>query len=402
MRLAYVADGRSPISRNWMTHFIEAGHEVHLVSTFDCRPLDGLASLSFVPVAFSRAGRVADNSPAAASGPGRRVIGVRLRTAVRDWFGPLTIGPAARRLKQTLLHIEPDLVHAMRIPFEGVLAAASDPTPPLLISSWGNDFTLHASGSPILGRQTRATMIRADGLHADCQRDLRLAWKWGFARNRLQVVLPSAGGVRREVFHPGGGSDTRPSAPGPLLSDLPMSAQVVVNPRGLRAYIRNDTFFRAVPLILENHPETVFVCPSMQGASQAQSWIRRLGIESQVKLWPRLSAREMADVFRRASVAVSPSEHDGTPNSLLEAMACGCFPVAGDLESVREWIEPGVNGLLVNPADAVGLARAVSDVLSNPHLRGEAAHRNEQIIADRADYTHVMAAAEAFYRQFLP
>jgi glycosyltransferase involved in cell wall biosynthesis len=176
----------------------------------------------------------------------------------------------------------------------------------------------------------------------------------------------------------------------------------VVNPRGLRAYVRNDTFFRAIPLILRSHPDTVFVCPDMQGSSQVQSWVRRLGIEAHVRLWPRLSADEMADVFRRAEVAVSPSEHDGTPNTLLEAMACGCFPVAGDLESVREWIEPGVNGLLVTPSDPVSLARAVSDVLSDGDLRREAARRNQQIIADRANYAQVMAAADSFYQHFLP
>jgi glycosyltransferase involved in cell wall biosynthesis len=402
MRLAYVADGRSQISRSWMAHFIETGHEVHLVSTFDCQPIDGLASLGFIPVAFSRASRAVDDGAAFAGSPVRRLVGVRLMTTLRDWLGPLTIGPAAKRLSRMLRQIDPDLVHAMRIPFEGILAAASDPEAPLLVSSWGNDFTLHASGNPVLGRQTCAAMARADGLHADCQRDLRLAWKWGFPRNRLQIVLPGAGGVRREVFHPAGQPGTQDFSLRSALAGIPDSTPVVVNPRGLRAYIRNDTFFKAIPLILKSQPDTVFVCPAMQGASQAQSWVRRLGIEAHVRLWPRLSADEMADVFRRAAVAVSPSEHDGTPNTLLEAMACGCFPVAGDLDSVREWIEPGVNGLLVNPADPVSLARAVSDVLADGGLRKEAARRNQQIIADRADYARVMAAAESFYKQFLP
>jgi len=402
MRLAYVADGRSPISRSWMTHFIEAGHEVHMVSTFDCQPLDGLASLGFMPVAFSRARRAVDDGATATSGPARRVIGVRLMTTLRDWLGPLTIGPSARRLGGMLREIKPDLVHAMRIPFEGILAATSDPEAPLLISSWGNDFTLHATSNPVLGRQTRAAMARADGLHADCQRDLRLAWKWGFPRNRLQIVLPGAGGVRREVFYPAGQPDKQDVSRRSRLADLPDSTPVVINPRGLRAYVRNDTFFKAVPLILQSHPTAVFVCPGMGGASAAQSWVNRLGIAAHVKLWTRLTAQEMADVFRRAAVAVSPSEHDGTPNTLLEAMACGCFPVAGDLESVREWIEPGVNGLLVNPADPASVARAVSDVLSDEGMRKEAARRNQQIIADRADYARVMVAAESFYRQFLP
>src|SRR5262249_32615429 len=38
---------------------------------------------------------------------------------------------------------------------------------------------------------------------------------------------------------------------------------------------------------------------------------------------------------------------DGVSASLLEAMACGLFPVVSDLRSNRDWIDDGVNGLLV-------------------------------------------------------
>ena len=78
-------------------------------------------------------------------------------------------------------------------------------------------------------------------------------------------------------------------------------------------------------------------------------------------------------IFRSAAVLVSPSTHDGTPNTLLEGMACGCFPVAGDLESIREWITPGVNGLLVDPSDADALAEAILSALDQPELRAKAA-----------------------------
>jgi glycosyltransferase involved in cell wall biosynthesis len=283
-----------------------------------------------------------------------------------------------------------------------MLAAASDPDAPLVVSTWGNDFTLHASANPLLGRWTGRAVKRADGLHADCQRDLRLAWKWGFPRNRLQIVLPGAGGVRRDVFFPALDNPASEDGDSPaFLDEIPVSAPVVVNPRGLRAYIRNDTFFRAVPLILERHPGTVFLCPAMEGSAEAEAWVRRVRGGEAVRLLPKLSPRQMAAVFRRSWTAVSPSEHDGTPNTLLEAMACGCLPIAGDLESVREWIEPGVNGLLVNPDDPVALARAVGDVVADSSLRREASRRNQQIIASRADYTQVMASAEAFYGQLL-
>ena len=106
-------------------------------------------------------------------------------------------------------------------------------------------------------------------------------------------------------------------------------------------------------------------------------------------------------MFHRAQVSVSISEHDGTPNSLLEAMTCGCFPIAGDIESLREWIVPGVNGLLVNPDSPEELASAVISALLNEKLRSDAAEKNRRIILERAESEVVRTKIEVFYNQCL-
>src|SRR5512140_3698252 len=52
--LFFVADGRSPTSRTWLTYWLENGHEVHLVSTYPCEPPEGLASFHILAVALGR------------------------------------------------------------------------------------------------------------------------------------------------------------------------------------------------------------------------------------------------------------------------------------------------------------------------------------------------------------
>ena len=76
---------------------------------------------------------------------------------------------------------------------------------------------------------------------------------------------------------------------------------------------------------------------------------RELGIEDTVELTPPLPHADMAALFRSAQVLVSPTTHDGTPNSLLEGMACGCFPVAGDQPGPYAPIAPET-GAVGNPA----------------------------------------------------
>jgi glycosyltransferase involved in cell wall biosynthesis len=135
----------------------------------------------------------------------------------------------------------------------------------------------------------------------------------------------------------------------------------------------------------------------MEGEPEAQRWVDQYRIGEYVSLMPKLSPRALADSFHSAQVMVSPSTHDGTPNSLLEAMACGVFPVCGDLESIREWIRHGENGLLVNPNDAEALADALLLALKDRAMRSRAAEINAKIVAERADYRVNMKRVEQFY-----
>jgi len=392
MRLLFVADGRSPIARSWIAYLLQAGHQVHLVSTFACDALPGLSSLHSLSVAFSRSGVSA--APGTAPGGARAM---RLRGWVRHWLGPWTVGRAAEQLTARVLEVQPHVVHAMRIPFEGMLSAGLPSGTPLLISVWGNDFTLHAGASPGMRRWTRRCVERADGLHVDCRRDLQLAQTWGFEPSRPSLVIPTNGGVQTQLFQPSEAPQL------PVDSDLARrlarlgERPVVVQPRGFRVYVRNDAFFQSVPEIVRQVPDVHFLCPGMAGEAEAERWLQRLGIQAAVSLLPRLTPAEMAAVFQRSRVAVSPTTHDGTPNTLLEAMATGVFPVAGDLDSLREWIEPGRNGLLVDPSDPAALAQAVVEGLRRDDLRRAAADANRRLVLERADYATCMRQAVELY-----
>jgi glycosyltransferase involved in cell wall biosynthesis len=297
--------------------------------------------------------------------------------------------------------IEPDLVHAMRIPFEGAIAAASTPTAPLLVSIWGNDFTLHAPASPMMRSLTKRTLKQTNALHTDNHRDAELAREWGFVGNRPQLILPANGGVRRDIFYPGEPGQSEHPALTHFLETLAPEVPVVVNPRGFRAYVRNDTFFKSIPKLLERVPSAVYLCPAMAGQRKAEEWVERLQIGGSVHLLPKLAPSDLAAVFRRAQVSVSPSEHDGTPNTLLEAMACSAYPVVGDLQSIREWIEDGRNGTLVDPASADQVAEAIAHALENAEVREQAAVENIRIVETRADYEQGMQRAQAFYEEVL-
>ncbi|MFH1523874.1 MAG: glycosyltransferase [Chloroflexota bacterium] len=392
MRILFVADGRSPTALNWLRHWVETGHEVHLVSTFPCDPLPGLASFHTLPVAFGgmAGGQVGKRGNATRRSGLMSYLRSPLRT-LRYFLGPLSLPFYQRHFRALVAELQPDLVHALRIPFEGMLAATLPVEIPLFVSIWGNDLTLHARGSFLMAAQTRRVLQRADGLLADTVRDIRLGREWGFSPDKPTLVVPGGGGIRLDEVE----ADSRSGVLPEKLPDGPL----IINPRGQRpGSLRQDVFFQAIPLVLEKVPQAVFACPLLAEDVESEQWVNRLGVRSRVKLWERLDRAQMWTLYKEAQIFVSPSIHDGTPNSLLEAMACGCFPVVGNIESLREWIHPGVNGLLVDATSPRSVADGIIVALETPALRVSAKDENARVIAERAEYGRCMAMTEAFYR----
>ena len=395
MKILFVADGRSPTALSWLRYWAETDHSIHLISTFPCDRPAGLNSFHVLPVAFSRmAGAQVRNTADTPHKPGQAGHLRNLLRLLRYFLGPLSLLPYRKRFYDLVAEIQPDLVHALRIPFEGMLAASNPERIPLVISTWGNDFTLHAHGSFLMARLTRRVLHRADGLITDTQRDIRLGHEWGFASGKPTLVVPGSGGVRLNEIGMASGFEKLPE-------ELP-DGPIIVNSRGQRpGSLRQDIFFQAIPMVLDKIPQAIFVCPSLKGDIESERWVDELGVRSSTKLWPRLNQAQLWMLFRRSQAFVSPSVHDGTSNALLEAMACGCFPVVGNIESMREWVQAGVNGLLVDATDVHSIADAIVQAINQPALRREAAKFNATVIAQRAGYEPNMARVEEFYKNVI-
>jgi glycosyltransferase involved in cell wall biosynthesis len=88
---------------------------------------------------------------------------------------------------------------------------------------------------------------------------------------------------------------------------------------------------------------------------------------------------DIVGVWRGADIAAVPAlGGDGMPRAMLEAAACGRPLVVSDVAGCRQFVRPGVEGLVVPPADPVSLAEAIARLAGDPALRqraGAAARR---------------------------
>jgi glycosyltransferase involved in cell wall biosynthesis len=276
-----------------------------------------------------------------------------------------------------------------------MLAAALPKEIPLIVSIWGNDLTMHAKTSKSMALRTRDALDRADGLMADADCDIQLAKKMGLRESIPNIVVPGSGGLDLGAVRGAKNSSSIDKY------RIPMNVPLIINSRGFRpGSVHQDVFFQSIPFVLEQVPEAHFVCTGMRGQPQAEKWLRQYGINSSVSLLPFIPQGELWALYFNAEIYMSLSSHDGTPNSFLEAIACGCFPIVGNIASLREWIDHGKNGWLVEPRDAHAAADAVIAVLCDKNLREHAAVLNQRIVADRVDIQQVKVVVRKFFKQF--
>jgi glycosyltransferase involved in cell wall biosynthesis len=78
---------------------------------------------------------------------------------------------------------------------------------------------------------------------------------------------------------------------------------------------------------------------------------------------------DLRQLYEALDVFALSSHREGLPNVLLEAMALEVPVVATRVAGVPSLLRDGENGLLVEPGDEEGLARAIGRLLADPGLR---------------------------------
>ena len=84
-------------------------------------------------------------------------------------------------------------------------------------------------------------------------------------------------------------------------------------------------------------------------------------------------------------VYVLPSYREGTPRTVLEAMALGRAVITTDAPGCRETVVDGVNGFLVETQSAEAVARAMLRFIEAPELVDRMGREARRIAEERYD-----------------
>ncbi|TNB71608.1 glycosyltransferase family 4 protein [Arthrobacter sp. BB-1] len=335
LKVLLYADFRSPHAHGWATGLERAGIEVIKVSSefggndpTIVEPTDALAKWR-QQIAERRRVIVPRREESKKLDPGKDPA---------EWIHTvLAIVRFPQRviaLRKLCRQHRPDLVHALRLPYEGVTALSSGLGVPVILSTWGQDFVPQVESSPLLRWWASRAIRRAAGLQFDSSADFDRAVKAGFDANRPSLFAAGNFGVDGALFYTS--EETVPNH--------------IVFPRG-RSEMSNGRAFIEIATKLACYPDLTFTAIGLEGIDYAEQAKADPLLGDRLCLTPALSLPEFASVIRSAAVVVSPALTDGTPISLLSALAAGAPVVAGRIPALDQ---------LANTVDNVYLADANS------------------------------------------
>ncbi len=141
---------------------------------------------------------------------------------------------------------------------------------------------------------------------------------------------------------------------------------------------RFDRFVNIIKAVRERTKQPVEALLVGEGPSMSQ--IRSMVEESGGACSVRLAgeSNDVLKYYHQADIHLLTSDHEGMPNVVLEAMACGLPVVASDVGGVREIVVSDETGYVIPPGDLDAFIAAVLKLVENARLRrllGEAGRR---------------------------
>jgi glycosyltransferase involved in cell wall biosynthesis len=109
--------------------------------------------------------------------------------------------------------------------------------------------------------------------------------------------------------------------------------------------------------------------------------------------------RDVPRLHHAFDLLVQASDYEGTPNSVLEAMAMRTPVVATDAGGTAELIEAGVHGIVVPCGSAAILARAIADLIDDPARREQFRAAARARVEGPLSFASRMRAVEQIYRE---
>ncbi|GAB2929792.1 hypothetical protein GCM10027181_30910 [Rheinheimera gaetbuli] len=151
---------------------------------------------------------------------------------------------------------------------------------------------------------------------------------------------------------------------------LNITAPHVIVTRNLEAIYDVATSIAAFALLKQDYPgATLTIAGSGPLLGELQQQVHQLNLGSAVQFAGRLSSEQMARLYRTADIMLNSSRVDNSPNSIIEALACGVPVVSSDVGGISHLVSHRHDAMLCSAGDAKTMSQLAGEVLQNTSLR---------------------------------
>ena len=261
--------------------------------------------------------------------------------------------------------------------------------PPWVLQLWGGSdveairYDLRDDPEP-----SRA-LRRCDSLIADNKLALDFARELGTPADRIPdfAPVPGTGGIDLE--------EARAASPEP-----PSTRRLILVPK---AY--ESRWSKALPVIegIRQAWQDIQPCRIVMLAAndEVRSAVAALPgeIAERIEVHARISRKAAAELMSRSRVMMAPSLIDGTPNTMLEAMAAGALPVVSPLDTIRAAAGDGDGVLWARNLWPEEIAAALTRAMTDDALVERCAVSNRARVRQLADRRSIAPRVIAFYER---
>lgn len=286
-----------------------------------------------------------------------------------------------------LKKIQPDVVQTFEmfsssIPILEVMEKY--PEIPWVYSVWGNDL-FYFQKEKMEKQQIQKVLGRVNYLFADCKRDFSLAEKLGF-KNSFLGVYPTGGGYDLSLYDP--------------YIKILGERKIILIKGYQHTFGRCNVVLKALVNIrssLKDHEVVVF------GANkEVINFAERENLVewNNFRIYGQISNERVLELMGKAAVYIGNSVSDGMPNTLLEAIIMGAFPIQSNPGGVtEEIIIHGRNGFLIkDPEDAIEISMYIKKALTHPEIIERSVKYNFEIVKPTLERTEVKEKVIKQYR----
>ncbi len=353
MKICLLADGESIHTVRWCRHFYELGHEIHLISFKDVKIDD-------IKVHFVNSGNI-------------KVKGGNWRVIFKY-----------KEVKSLVNKIKPDVLHALYATSYGIIGALTR-FHPYIITPLGTDILISPNESRVYRSLLKYAFKKVDVITSMAPHMKQALLDMGVSEKKIiDIVL----GINTEVFNRKNRS-------------LPKNEFVIVSSRNFEPVYNIPHFLNAIALVKEKIPSLkVKLLGDGSLKTELIALTKQLKIDDITIFMGKVPQNKVVETLSQSHIFVSVSLSDGNSLSLIEAMACGAYPIVTRIPANIEWINEGINGNFVEIGDVDDLAKQILSAYQNLDvLINKSIIESDKIIAEKGTWQINMKRMENVYKK---